>query len=98
MPNKKNYLLLVPCYKYCPAKRLYRETNGFCCTDEIICLATNNIPDQLYDLFCSNIAETTKFLTYVRTHNNKFTFSSFRVKFDRDLCKRNRGIYTFRTQ
>ncbi|KAG2725984.1 hypothetical protein I3760_01G090900 [Carya illinoinensis] len=31
-------------------------------------------------------------------YNNKFAFTSFGVKFDRNLCRRNRGIYTFRAQ
>lgn len=31
-------------------------------------------------------------------YNNMFTFTSLVVKYDRDLARRNRGIYTFRVQ
>ncbi|KAG7994346.1 hypothetical protein I3843_01G054000 [Carya illinoinensis] len=72
--------------------------NGFCCADGTVSLATNAVPDQLYDLFTSNTDESVHFKTYVRTYNNKFAFTSFGVKFDKDLCRRNRGVYTFRTQ
>ena len=34
----------------------------------------------------------------MRTYNNKFAFTSFGVKFDTNLCRRNRVIYTFRVQ
>ncbi|KAG6666809.1 hypothetical protein CIPAW_01G058000 [Carya illinoinensis] len=72
--------------------------NGFCCADGTVSLATNAVPDQLYDLFTSNTDESVHFKTYVWTYNNKFAFTSFGVKFDKDLCRRNRGVYTFRTQ
>lgn len=49
-------------------------------------------------MFTFNIAESVNFLTYVRTYNKKFAFTSFRVKFDKVLCKKNKGIYTFRAQ
>ncbi|KAG2688681.1 hypothetical protein I3760_09G107200 [Carya illinoinensis] len=98
MPSEAYSLPYVPCCRHCKAKRFYHETNGFCCADGTISLATNAIPDQLYDLFTSNTDESAHFKTYVRTYNNKFAFTSFGVKFDEDLCRRNRGIYTFRTQ
>ncbi|KAG7955672.1 hypothetical protein I3843_11G084800 [Carya illinoinensis] len=98
VPSEAYSLPYVPCCRHCKAKRFYHETNGFCCADGTISLATNAVPDQLYDLFTSNTDESAHFKTYVRTYNNKFAFTSFGVKFDRDLCRRNRGIYTFRTQ
>ncbi|KAG7943783.1 hypothetical protein I3843_15G061200 [Carya illinoinensis] len=93
-----NFLPNVPPCKHCKAKRFFHETNSFCCADGSISLATNDVPDQLYNLFVSNTAESIQFRTYVRTYNNKFAFTSFGVKFDRNLCQRNRGIYTFRAQ
>ncbi|KAG6663118.1 hypothetical protein CIPAW_02G003800 [Carya illinoinensis] len=98
VPSEAYSLPYVPCCRHCKAKRFYHETNGFCCADGTISLATNAVPDQLYDLFTSNTDESAHFKTYVRTYNNKFAFTSFGVKFDEDLCRRNRGIYTFRTQ
>lgn len=55
-------------------------------------------PDQPYHFFTSTIADSTKFLTYLWTYNNKFAFTSFGVRFDRNLCQRNRTIYTFQAQ
>ncbi|KAG6717889.1 hypothetical protein I3842_04G122900 [Carya illinoinensis] len=98
VPSEAYSLPYVPCCRHCKAKRFYHETNGFCCADGTISLATNAVPDQLYDLFTSNTDESAHFKTYVRTYNNKFAFTSFGVKFDEDICRRNRGIYTFRTQ
>ncbi|KAG6720710.1 hypothetical protein I3842_03G074600 [Carya illinoinensis] len=98
VPSETYSLPYVPCCRHCKAKRFYHETNRFCCADGTISLATNAVPDQLYDLFTSNTDESAHFKTYVRTYNNKFAFTSFGVKFDEDLCRRNRGIYTFRTQ
>ncbi|KAG6620484.1 hypothetical protein I3842_Q066400 [Carya illinoinensis] len=88
----------MPHCKHCKTKRFFHETNSFYCTDGSISLVTNDVPDQLYNLFVSNTAESTQFRTYVRTYNNKFAFTSFEVKFDRNLCRRNRGIYIFRAQ
>ncbi|KAG7986452.1 hypothetical protein I3843_03G080700 [Carya illinoinensis] len=98
VPVEANFLPNVPPCKHCKAKRFFHETNSFCCADGSISLATNDVPDQLYNLFVSNTAESIQFRTYVRTYNNKFAFTSFGVKFDRNLCQRNRGIYTFRAQ
>ncbi|KAG6689191.1 hypothetical protein I3842_11G162200 [Carya illinoinensis] len=88
----------MPHCQHCKAKRFFHETDNFCCADGSISLVTNDVPDQLYNLFVSNTAESIQFRTYVRTYNNKFAFTSFGVKFDRNLCRRNRGIYTFRAQ
>ncbi|KAG2690570.1 hypothetical protein I3760_09G193200 [Carya illinoinensis] len=98
VPVEANFLPNVPPCKHCKAKRFFHETNSFCCADGSISLATNDVPDQLYNLFVSNTVESIQFQTYVRTYNNKFAFTSFGVKFDRNLCQRNRGIYTFRAQ
>ncbi|XP_042941344.1 uncharacterized protein LOC122276004 [Carya illinoinensis] len=98
VPSEAYSLPYVPCCRHCKAKRFYHETNGFYCADGTIYLATNAVPDQFYDLFTSNTDESAHFKTYVRTYNNKFAFTSFGVKFDEDLCRWNKGIYTFRTQ
>jgi hypothetical protein len=37
-------------------------------------------------------------MTYIRTFNNKFALTSFGVKYDKNLCRRNKGTYTFRVQ
>ncbi|KAG6674120.1 hypothetical protein I3842_15G025900 [Carya illinoinensis] len=80
------------------ARKFYHEPNGFCCTDWTIALSRNQFSDELYQLFTSNSVESKKLCTYARTYNNKFAFTSFGVIFDKELCRRNRGIYTFRVQ
>ena len=44
------------------------------------------------------MSNAVEFRKYVRTYNNTFAFTSFGVKYDKDLCKGDRGIYTFRVQ
>ncbi|XP_042952259.1 uncharacterized protein LOC122289344 [Carya illinoinensis] len=85
-------------FRHCKAKNFFHETNNFCCADGSISLTTNAVPKQLYRLFVSNDPKSIQFRTYIRTYNNKFAFTSFGVKFDRNLSQRNRGIYTFRVQ
>ena len=53
------------------------------------------MPNELYDLFTADTIEGKEFRTYVRTYNNTFGFTSFGVKYDKDLCKKNKGIYIF---
>lgn len=36
-----------------------------------------------------------EFFTFVRTYNNRFIFTLFKVNYDRTICKRNREIYMF---
>lgn len=40
-------------HKYCGARKLYRETKGFCCSDEKVKLFMPDSPDELYVLFTS---------------------------------------------
>lgn len=63
-----------------------------------VLVASNPIPDELLTLFISNSEEASHFKTYVRIYNNTFDFSSFGVKCEKELCKRNKGIYTFKVQ
>ena len=84
--------------RHCHAKRFYRESKGFCCADGDISLISNDAPQTLFDLFTSSSNESIEFRKYIRTYNNTFAFTSFGVKYDKNLCKRNRGIYTFRVQ
>ncbi|XP_062093997.1 uncharacterized protein LOC133800034 [Humulus lupulus] len=98
VPSKPYLLKLMPRCTHCKAKRFPHETTGFCCGNGKISLTTNDVPKQLLDLFTRNTNQSIHFRTYIRTYNNKFAFTSFGVNFDKDLCRRNKGIYTFRTQ
>jgi hypothetical protein len=91
-------LLHSPTCKYCQGKRFHHETKGFCCVDEQISLVSNDVSDELYKLFTSNSTESIDFLKYVRTFNNKFALTSFEIKYDKNLCIRNKGIHTFKVQ
>lgn len=83
---------------YCGAKKISRETKGFCCSDGKVKLHIHSIPDELYELFTSNSIESLNFKKNVRSYNNHFAFTSFGVKYDKDLCQMYKGIYTFRIQ
>ncbi|CAL5441876.1 unnamed protein product [Camellia sinensis] len=63
-----------------------------------VSLVSSNCPPELDWLYTSNSEEAKEFRTYVRTYNNCFAFTSFGVKYDKELCRRNKGIYTFRIQ
>ncbi|XP_027166434.1 uncharacterized protein LOC113766438 [Coffea eugenioides] len=84
--------------QYCGAKKLYSETPNFCCSDGQVVLHENKLPDILVELFTGHSDEALSFRTYVRTYNNMFAFTSFGVHYDKSLCKRTNGIYTFKVQ
>lgn len=86
-----------PC-KHCHALRFYLEPDGFCCMNGQVSLLPINCPPELRHLFVSNSEEANEFRTFVRTYNSSFAFTSFGVIYDKSLCKRTQGIYTFRIQ
>lgn len=98
IPHKSDLLLAVPPCKYCHTKRFYWEPKGFCCSKFTIFLVSNVVPEKLYEFFTSSLSNAVEFRKYVRTYNNTFAFTSFGVKYDKDLSKRDKGIYTFRVQ
>lgn len=98
IPVEAFVLPLPTICNHCGAKKFWNETNAFCCGNGEIKLKLNEAPDELYELFTSKSDESVEFKTYIRTYNSNFSFTSFGVKYDKDLCKRNKGIYTFRVQ
>ncbi|XP_075108682.1 uncharacterized protein LOC107781498 [Nicotiana tabacum] len=56
------------------------------------------MPPELSELYFENTEESENFRTYIRTYNNMFAFTSLGVKYDKELARRNCGIYTFRVQ
>ena len=86
-----------PC-KFCGAKKFPLEPDGFCCSSGEVKLYPNVIPDSMYDLFMGRSAHFAHFLMFIRAYNNSFAFTSLGVTIDKDLAKRNKGIYTFRVQ
>ncbi|KAL5550911.1 hypothetical protein UlMin_001087 [Ulmus minor] len=84
--------------QYCNAKKFYHEAKGFSCLDGQILLTISNVPQELYDLYTYKTNKSLHFHKYIRCYNNNFAFISFGVKTDKDLCKKYKGIYTFRVQ
>ncbi|XP_060973322.1 uncharacterized protein LOC115695347 isoform X2 [Cannabis sativa] len=98
VPSEAFSLPSVPICIHCKAERFIHETNGFCCADGKIYLATNEVPNELFALLTSTTSDSAHFRTYIRTYNNQFAFTSLGVKYDHNLCQRNNEIYTFRAQ
>ncbi|XP_071909310.1 uncharacterized protein [Coffea arabica] len=87
-----------PHCSYCEAKKFHSETPNFCCSNGEVVLQQNKLPDILIELYTGRSDEAASFRTYVRTYNNMFGFTSFGVHYDKSLCKRTNGIYTFKVQ
>ncbi|XP_071938300.1 uncharacterized protein [Coffea arabica] len=98
IPHKSNKLPRKEDCQYCHAKKFHSETTNFCCSDGSVVLHDNKLPSVLVELFTAQTEEAICFRTYVRTYNNMFAFTSFGVHYDKALCKRNNGIYTFKIQ
>lgn len=56
------------------------------------------MPPELSKLYFEKTDESENFRTYIRTYNNMFAFTSLGVRYDKELAKRNSGIYTFKIQ
>jgi hypothetical protein len=83
---------------HCNARKFYRESKGFCCSDGKIKLFICDSPFDLYNLFTSKEHHCIEFKKFVRGYNNHLAFTSFGVKYDKNLFKTYKGIYTFRIQ
>ena len=58
-------------------------------------LIVTSIPEQLYQLFATQTEEAIEFWKNIRSYNNMFSFTSFRVSLDKDLASLRQCIYTF---
>nr|XP_033516776.1 uncharacterized protein LOC104114668 isoform X3 [Nicotiana tomentosiformis] len=96
--QRSEYVALkkVPNCQYCRAKKFEYEPPGFYCKSGSIRLTCHKMPTELLELYFGNTEESENFRTYIRTYNNMFAFTSHGVKYDKDLVRRNSGIYTFR--
>nr|XP_027083804.1 uncharacterized protein LOC113706116 [Coffea arabica] len=56
------------------------------------------MPYDLKRLFIGNDEESTHFRNNVRTYNNNQGFTSFAARYDPELTKNTKGVYTFRVQ
>nr|XP_033510046.1 uncharacterized protein LOC104088840 isoform X2 [Nicotiana tomentosiformis] len=98
--QRSEYVALkrVPNCQFCHAKKFEYEPPGFCCNSGSIRLTSHKMPTELSELYFGNTEESENFRTYIRTYNNMFAFTSLGVKYDKELARRNCGIYTFRVQ
>ncbi|XP_019236950.1 PREDICTED: uncharacterized protein LOC109217179 [Nicotiana attenuata] len=98
--QRSEYVALkrVPNCQFCHAKKFEYEPPGFCCNNGSIRLTSHKMPTELSELYFGNTEESENFRTYIRTYNNMFAFTSLGVKYDKELARRNCGIYTFRVQ
>ncbi|XP_027181781.1 uncharacterized protein LOC113780165 [Coffea eugenioides] len=96
--SEPSILPSVPECIHCHAKRYYMEPPRFCCASGEIKLAPTKMPGRLVQLYKANTPESKEFRQCVRSYNNMFAFTSLGVHYDKDLSKRNDGIYTFRVQ
>ncbi|XP_022895352.1 uncharacterized protein LOC111409542 [Olea europaea var. sylvestris] len=85
-------------YKYCCARKFYRESKGFYCSDGKVYLCIPDSPTELYNLFTSKEPQCVEFKKIARGYNNHFAFTLFGIKYDKELFKSYRGIYAFKVQ
>ncbi|RAL48781.1 hypothetical protein DM860_001101 [Cuscuta australis] len=84
---------------YYGARRYCYEPPTFCCAKGQIVLANQETPVPLRNLFCAADDLSKHFQVCVRTYNNTFAFTSMGIhNYATDLCRRNKGIYTFKVQ
>ncbi|XP_019156692.1 PREDICTED: uncharacterized protein LOC109153274 [Ipomoea nil] len=81
------------------AKRFQYEPPGFCCSSGQVVLVSNEMPPLLKQYFCEKDEVSRHFQACVRTYNNTFAFTSLGIhNYDKNLSRRNKGIYTFKVQ
>lgn len=98
VPSTADTLPLIADCPHCGAVKFYSETSNFCCQDGRFILTNSELPPIIRELLTETSEEAKTFRTYIRTYNNVFAFTSLGVKSDKDLNRRNKGVYTFRVQ
>jgi len=78
--------------EHCNARKFYKESKGFCCSDGKVKLVICDSPFELYNLFTSIEIHCKEFKKIVRGYNNYLAFTSFDVKYDKELFKTYKGI------
>ncbi|KAL3521943.1 hypothetical protein ACH5RR_014777 [Cinchona calisaya] len=84
--------------EHCGAKRFHLEPANFCCSGGEISVVTPAMPYDLMRLYTSQSEECLEFRKNVRTHNNSLAFTSLGAKYDHNLTKNSKGVYTFCVQ
>lgn len=84
----------APNCKHCGAKRFHLEPPNFCCSGGQISIVAPSMPYDLRRLFTDNDEESSHFRNNVRTYNNNMGFTSFAAKYDSELTRNTKGVYT----
>lgn len=84
-----------PCF-HCQAELFKSESDSFCCMKGRTKLATQVVPEELYNLFTSQSNLGKLFRDNVRTYNTNFAFTSMGVNLDNSVSNMKAGVYTFR--
>ncbi|XP_027171551.1 uncharacterized protein LOC113771129 [Coffea eugenioides] len=98
IPKESLLLPDAPDCQYCGAKRFHLEPPSFCCSQGEISIVAPPMPYALKRLFIGNDEESDHFRKLARTYNNNLSFTSFAAKYDPELTRNTRGVYTFRVQ
>ena len=61
--------IIVPPCNYCNTKRFQHGTKGFSCLDGETLLVTNDVLEELFDLYTSHSEEAIEFWKYIRSYN-----------------------------
>ncbi|XP_071905966.1 uncharacterized protein [Coffea arabica] len=98
IPNESLALPDSPPCGHCGAKRFHLEPPNFCCAGGEISVVAPPMPYDLKRLFIGSDEESFHFRNNARTYNNNLGFTSFAAKYDSELTKNTKGVYTFRVQ
>ncbi|XP_071939844.1 uncharacterized protein [Coffea arabica] len=98
IPEASLVLHDAPDCEHSGAKRFHLEPPTFCCSGGEISIVAPPMPYDLKRLFIDSDEESTHFRNNVRTYNNNLGFTSFAAKYDSELTKNAKGVYTFRVQ
>ncbi|XP_027082697.1 uncharacterized protein [Coffea arabica] len=98
IPEHSIALPNAPNCQHCGAKRFHLEPPKFCCAGGDVSVVVPVMPYSLYRLFSGTDEECVEFRKHIRTYNNNVAFTTFGAKYDHDLTKNTKGVYTFRVQ
>ena len=98
IPTETLVLPDAPMCQHCSAKRFHLEPPNFCCSGGEVSVVHPVMPYDLFRLYSGTDEDCVHFRKNVRTYNNNLAFSTFAAKYDKDLTKNTKGVYTFRVQ
>ncbi|KAL3516533.1 hypothetical protein ACH5RR_023435 [Cinchona calisaya] len=95
IPEKPLVLPSAPNCEHCGAKRLHLEPPNFLCSGGQVLLVIPSTPYDLLRLYSGLSEESLDFQKKIHTYNNSLAFTSLGEKYDHELTKNSKGVYTF---